>query len=63
MDQWMNINIEIRNVETTVPTYYLKALMNHIRELVEQELNNAPDKVVESYEDISIEGKIVKEGA
>ena len=63
MDQWMNINIEIRNVETTAPTYYLKALMQHIKEMIEQELNNAPEKVIESYEDISIEGKIVKVGA
>ena len=63
MNQWMNINIEIRNVETTAPTYYLKALMQHIKEMIEQELNNAPEKVIESYEDISIEGKIVKVGA
>ena len=63
MDQWMNINIEIRNVETTAPPYYLKALMQHIKEMIEQELNNAPEKVIEGYEDISIEGKIVKVGA
>ena len=63
MEQWTTINIEIRNVETTAPTYYLKALMQHIKELVEQELNNAPDSVVESYECITIEGKNVKEGA
>jgi len=61
MEQWTTINIEIRNVETTAPTYYLKALMQHIKELVEQELNNAPDKVVESYECVKIEGKVVKE--
>ena len=61
MEQWTTINIEIRNVETTAPTYYLKALMQHIKELVEQELNNAPDKVVESYECVEIEGKVVKE--
>ena len=63
MELWTNITIEIKNLETTVPTYYLKALMKHIKELVEQELNNAPDKVVESYECVEIEGKVVKEEA
>lgn len=63
MELWTNITIEIKNLETTAPTYYLKALMNHIKELVEQELNNAPDKVVESYECVEIEGKVVKEEA
>ena len=63
MDQWMNINIEIRNVETTAPPYYLKALMQHIKETIEWELNNAPEKVIESYENITIEGEIVKVGA
>ncbi len=57
------MNIEIKNLETTVPTYYIKALMNHIKELVEQELNNAPDQVVESYECVEIDCKILKEDA
>ncbi len=57
------MNIEIKNLETTVPTYYIKALMNHIKELVEQELNNAPDQVVESYECVEIDCKILKEEA
>ena len=61
MELWTNITIEIKNLETTVPTYYLKALMNHIKELVEQELCNAPDEVVDTYDCVTIESKVVKE--
>lgn len=63
MELWTNVNIEIKNLETSVPTYYLNALIGHIKELIEHELNNAPDQVVESYENVEIDCKIVKESA
>ena len=62
MTEWVNAKIEIRNLGTDAPTYYLNALLEHIKKMVENELNNAPDMVVDSYEDTNLIVEIVKEG-
>ncbi len=62
MTEWVNAKIEIRNLGTEAPTYYLNALLEHIRKMVEDELNHAPDMVVDSYEDTNLIVEIVKEG-
>lgn len=55
---WYEIEIKIGCLETTAPEYYLKALINHVKEMIEKELNNAPDCVVETYDKIEVIGKV-----
>ena len=55
---WYDIKIEIKSLETTAPEYYLKALMCHIKTMIEKEFNNAPDAVVESYDKVDITGTV-----
>lgn len=58
---WFNIKIEIKDLETKAPEYYLKALMCHIKTMIEMELNNAPDEIVETYDKVDMTGTVVKE--
>lgn len=53
-----DIEIKIGCLETSAPEYYLKALMVHIKEMVAQELNNAPDCVVMTYDKVEAIGKV-----
>lgn len=55
---WYDIEIKIGCLETAAPEYYLKALMLHIKEMIAQELNNAPDCVVMSYDKVEATGKV-----
>lgn len=55
-----DVTITIKGIETLAPEYYLHALICHIKTLVEQELNGAPDAVVMSYDKTEIEGKVIQ---
>ena len=55
-----DVTITIKGIETVAPEYYLHALMCHIKTLVEQELNGAPEEVVTSYIKTEIEGKVIQ---
>ena len=61
MNTCVNATVEIRNLSTNAPTYYLDALLENIRRMVENELNNAPDDIVDSYEQTAVIVRIVKE--
>lgn len=60
MDTWVNAKIEIKNLCTNLPTYYLNALLEHIKGMVETELNTAPDDVVDTFEDTYLTVEIVQ---
>lgn len=55
---WYDIEIKIEGLETKAPEYYLKALMCHVRHMVMQELNNAPDCVVMTYDKVEATGTV-----
>lgn len=55
---YYDVKIEIRALETNAPEYYLKALMCHIKLMIEMELNNAPDIVVESFDKVDMTGTV-----
>ena len=55
---WYDIEIKIECLETKAPEYYLKALTVHIKDMVMQELNNAPDCVVMTYDKVEASGKV-----
>ena len=57
----VDVKIEIKNLETSVEMFYLKALMNKIKEELMYRLNYAPDSVVTSFEKIDITGEVIKE--
>ena len=61
METWVNAQIEIKNLCTNVPTYYLNALLEHIKGMVENELNTAPDDVVDTFEDVYLSVQIKQE--
>ena len=61
MKTYVNAAIEIPGLQTNLPTYYLNALLEHIRQVVENELNIAPDDVVDSYATTRVTAQIVKE--
>lgn len=56
----LDITIKISGVQTLEPTFYLGALMNHIKTMITSELNNAPDTVVDTYEKITVEAKVIE---
>ena len=60
MSTCVNAKIEINNLITDAPAYYLNALLEHIKQMVENELNTAPDMVVDSYEDTDLIVQIVE---
>ena len=60
METWVNVQIEIKNLCTTAPTYYLNALLEHIKGMVENELNTAPDNVVDTFEDTYLNVQITQ---
>lgn len=56
-----DITFTIKGICTEEKEFYLKALMLHIKEEMEKELNDAPGDVVDSYDKIEINGKVVQE--
>lgn len=61
METYVNAAIEITCLRTNLPTYYLNALLQHIKDVVENELNTAPDDVVDSYGTVAVRTQILKE--
>ena len=56
-----DITFTIKGLVTEEKEFYLKALMTHIKEEIEKELNGAPDTVVDSYDKVDLVGKVVEE--
>ena len=50
----------IKGVQSEAPEYYVKAFFNHIKEIIEQELNAAPDSIIESYDRVEAYGKVIE---
>lgn len=55
---WYDIEIKIGCLECTAPEYYLNALMVHIKEMIERELNNAPEGIVKTFDKVEAMGKV-----
>jgi len=56
-----DITFTIKGLVTDDKEFYMKALMNHIKEEIESELNCAPDSIVDSYDRVELYEKVVKE--
>lgn len=56
-----DITFTIKGLVTEEKEFYMKALMNHIKDEIESELNNAPETIVDSYIKVDLYGKVVQE--
>ena len=56
-DTVYDITFTIKGLRTMDKEFYLKALMQYIKEQIERYLMNAPDFVVDEYDRVEIEGR------
>jgi hypothetical protein len=56
-----DVTFTIKGLRTMDKEFYLKALLQYIKEQIEKHLQDAPDFVVDEWERVGIEGKVVSD--
>ena len=58
-DTIYDITFTIKRLCTKDKEFYLRALLQYIKEQIEEMLNDAPDFVVDEWDRVDIEGRVV----